>query len=297
MRKVLVVGSTGNLGSQITQALLERNCHPRLLVRSGSRQKLNPEIATATEVVEDLGGAFDGIDTVVSAVQGGPETIIDTQLELLRGARAAGVSRFIPSDFSMNLFGLAEGENINSDWRREFARRAEEERGSVDVVHVLQGCFLDEGVLFGFLNAIDLDRNEAYLWGDGNADMQFTTYADTAAYTAEAALDEQPVPSRFYIAGDSLNFHRLVAEVSTGLGRPLAVQRLGTLAELDTEIQTRMSREPANPMAWLPLMYWRGMLNGKGALGPLMNQRYPAIQPTTVREYVSELAHHPTARA
>ncbi len=239
--------------------------------------------------MDDLAGALDGVDTVVSAVQGGPETIIDTQLGLLRAARDAGVRRFIPSDFSMNLFGLAEGENINSDWRRAFARQAATESGAMEVVHVLQGCFLDAGVLFGFLNAIDLDKNEAYLWGDGNADMQFTTYADTADYTAEVALDDQPVPSPFFVAGDSLNFHELVAETSGGLGRALTVRQMGTLHDLDGEIQARMAREPNDPRAWLPLMYWRGMLNGKGALGPLMNQRYPQIRPTTVREYVSTL--------
>jgi len=291
MRRILVVGATGDFGSQITQALLDRGADLRLLVRSGSRHKLKPQFATAAEVVDDVDGIFNGVDTVVSAVQGGPETIIDTQLGLLRAAREAGVGRFIPSDFSMNLFGLAEGENINSDWRRAFAREAAAECGAMEVVHVLQGCFLDAGVLFGFLNAIDLDKNEAYLWGEGNADMQFTTYADTAAYTAEVALDEQPVPSPFFVAGDSLNFHELVAETSAGLGRPLTVRHLGTLRDLDSEIDARRAREPTDPHAWLPLMYWRGMLNGKGALGPLMNQRYPAIRPTTVLEYVSALAH------
>lgn len=289
MRRTLVVGATGDLGSQIAQALLDRGAELRLFVRSGSRHKLKPQLAASAEIVDDADGMFDSVDSVVSAVQGGAETIIDAQLGLLRAARDAGVGRFIPSDFSMNLFGLAEGENINSDWRRAFARQAAAERGALEVVHVLQGCFLDAGVLFGFLSAIDLDKNEAYLWGDGNADMQFTTYADTAAYTAEIALDERPVPSPFFVAGDSLNFHELVAETSAGLGRPLTVRRMGTLHDLDLEIAERQAREPTDPQAWLPLMYWRGMLNGKGSLGRLMNERYPDIRPTTVREYVSTL--------
>ena len=37
-------------------------------------------------------------------------------------------------------------------------------------------------------------------------------------------------------------------------------------------------------------MYWRAMLNGSGKLGPLMNDRYPDIRPTGVREYVARLA-------
>jgi len=47
-------------------------------------------------------------------------------------------------------------------------------------------------VLFGFLGAVDVLKREAYLRGDGNQEMQFTPYDDTAADTAAAALDERP---------------------------------------------------------------------------------------------------------
>jgi len=284
-KTILLVGATGKLGGFIARALLTKGVRLRLLVRPGSRAKLATDIATASEVVENEAGAFDGVYTVVSAVQGGPETIINAQLNLLRAARAAGVRRFIPSDYSFNFFGLAEGENPNSDWRREFARRAEHERGAVEVVHVLNGCFLDAGVLFGFLGAFDLKKGEAYLWGDDNEKMQFTTYADTAAYTA-AAVADGPLPSEFFVAGESLTFHELVNETAAGLGRPITVKKLGTLADLDTEIARRLQAEPGNMFSWLPLMYWRGALNGKGKLGPLMNAQYPAIHPTGVRKYV-----------
>lgn len=289
MKTILLVGATGNLGGQIARALLAKGATLRLLVRPGSRAKLDAEVADAAEIVENESGAFEGVYAVVSAVQGGPETIIDAQLRFLRAARAAGVRRFIPSSFSFNLFNLAEGENVNSDWRREFARRAEQERGFVEVVHILNGCFLDKGVLFGFLGAFDLGKGEAYLWGDGNEKMQFTTYADTAAYAAEAALANGPLPSQFNIAGDSLTFHELVNETAASLGRPITVKKLGTLSDLDTEITRRQQAEPTNMFAWLPLMYWRGMLNGKGQLGSLMNAHYPTVHPMTVREYVKQM--------
>jgi nucleoside-diphosphate-sugar epimerase len=289
MKKILLVGATGNLGSLIARALLAKGVKLRLLVRPGSRVKLAPDVAAESEIVENDAGAFDDVYTVVSAVQGGPETIIDAQLRILRAARAAGVRRFIPSTFSFNIFGLAEGENVNSDWRREFARRAEQERGAVEVVHVMIGCFLDRSVLFGFLGAFDLERGEAYLWGDGNNKMEFTTYLDTAAYTAEAALADGPLPREFFVAGESLTFHELVNETAVGLGRPVTVKKLGTLADLDAEIARRLQAEPGNMFSWLPLMYWRGMLNGKGRLATLMNAQYPAVHPIGVREYVKTM--------
>lgn len=292
-KTVLLIGATGGLGGVIARALLDKmdeGANLRLLVRPGSRDKLAADVAEESEVVEDEASAFDGVYSVVSAVQGEPETIIDAQLEWLRAASEAGVRRFIPSDYSFDLFNLAEGENINSDWRRGFARRAEEERGTVEVVHVLNGCFLDTGTLYGFLGAFDLEKDEAYLWGEGDEVMDFMTYPDTAAYTAEAALDDRSLPEKFSIAGESLTFHELVDETTAGLGRPITVKKLGTLADLDAEIDQRLKEQPDNMFSWLPLMYWRAMLNGKGKLGPLMNAEYPDVHPTGVREYVEGMA-------
>lgn len=289
-KTILLVGATGNLGGFIARALLDKGAKLRLLVRPGSRVKLSPDVATAVEILEDEAGAFEGVYTVVSALSTGSEALMDAQLRFLRAARAAGARRFIPSSFSLNFFGLAEGENVNSDWRREFARRADEERGAVEVVHVLSGCFLDMGVLFRFLGAFDLDKDEAYLWGDGKHKMDFTTYADTAAYTAEAALADESLPREFCVAGESLTFDELVNETAAGLERPITVKTLGTLADLDDEIARRLQAEPDNMSSWLPLMFWRGMLNGNGKLGPLMNARYPAIHPTGVRQYLKSMA-------
>lgn len=264
-----------------------------MLVRSGGG-KLAPDIAAAAQVTEDQQRAFDGATAVVSAIQGGPEVIVDRQLDMLRAARAAGVRRFFPSDYSLNFFGLAEGENINSDWRREFARRADQERGPVEVIHVLQGCFLDEGVLLGFLKVIDLETRTAHFWGDGNEKMQLTTYADTAAYVAEAALTGDGLPERLFVAGDMVSFHELVADVAASLDQTITAISKGSLADLDAEIATRMADRPADIPHWLPLMYWRAMLNGKGKPGPLANDRFASIEPMTARQYFAELASRGT---
>ncbi|MBL8216491.1 MAG: NmrA family NAD(P)-binding protein [Bryobacterales bacterium] len=286
MKRVLLLGATGNLGSLMGKALLARGAVLRLLVRPESVAKVPAELAGA-EVVTDEAGAFAGVDVVISAVQGGPETIVEAQLRWLRAARAAGVRRFIPSDFSFDFFGLGEGENVNSDWRRAFARAAAQEAGDVEVVHVMNGCFLDHRVLFGFLGAIDLEKREAYLWGDGDQKMEFTTYADTAEFTAEAALDERPLAGRFAVAGESLTFPELVKEVEAGAGVSLTVVRRGSLADLDAAIAKAQAEQPGNMYAWLPMMYWRGMLNGKGALGPVRNGEYPAIRAMGVRAYLA----------
>lgn len=291
---VLLVGATGHLGGIVARALLSKpDVHLRCLVRPGGSARADALTAAGASIVEaDLGDpealdrACAGAFAVVSTLQGGPPVIVDGQLQLLAAARRAGVRRFLPSDYSFDFFGLAEGENINSDWRRRFAVLAEEARGEVEVVHVLNGCFLDRGVLFGFLGAFDLAAGEAYLWGEGDAQMDFTTYADTARYIAEAATMSEAPPARFCVAGDTLDFHGLVRAYEAGSGRVLTVVRRGSLADLDAEIEKRRAERPGDLGAWLPMMYWRGMLNGKGALGERIQGRFPAITPTTVEAYV-----------
>jgi len=226
--------------------------------------------------------------TVISALQGGPDIIIDGQTQLLRAARDAGVRRFIPSDYSLDLFKVKPGHIITSEWRRQFATVADEERGDVEVVHVLNGGFLDRGVLFGFIRVIDVEKQTAYVWGDGKQPMDWTTYADTARYVAEVAVDERPVPSAFKIAGDDLDFEGIVRAYEAGSGKKLRIERLGSMEDLDARIDQLQKANPTDLRAYLPLMYYRSVLNGEGKLDELMNDRYPSIRPITVREYVAQ---------
>lgn len=298
-KTVVLAGATGNLGGLIAAALVEKGgVTVRALVRPGSAGKLGELAARGVEVIETplertaheaLTAALRGAFSVVSALQGGLDVIVDAQSALLDAARAAGVRRFLPSDFSFDFFGLDDGDNLNSDWRRAFARHAAAHRGDVEVVHVQNGCFLDAGVLFGFLGAFDLARGEVYLWGDGAQPMDFTTYADTARYAAEAATDDGAVPERFAVAGETVDFAGLVAAYEAGSGRKLTVVHRGSLEEMHAEILRRQSAAPENVFGYLPLMYWRGMLNGKGKLGALSNARYPHIRPEGIAAYVRRM--------
>jgi uncharacterized protein YbjT (DUF2867 family) len=94
---VLLVGATGMLGNRIAHALLDTGrAELRLLARPGSTDDLDKRAALSA--LEGRGAkihwgdlddrvslvkATRGIEVVVSAVQGGPETIVDGQLELL----------------------------------------------------------------------------------------------------------------------------------------------------------------------------------------------------------------------
>ena len=104
---VLLAGATGMLGSQIAHHLLNQpEARLRLLVRGGDAAKkraaLDPLLTRGAEIIEgdladraSLDRATQGVEVIVSAVQGGPDVIIDGQVALAEAravATACGAS-------------------------------------------------------------------------------------------------------------------------------------------------------------------------------------------------------------
>ncbi len=146
---ILVAGATGNLGKRICKALQNRGAHVRALVRTGSKQTKLDElqqmgvqcIDIESYTKEELQRACSGADCVVSALQGLRDVIVDTQVALLDAAVAAGVPRFIPSDYSLDFTKLPGGTNRNFDLRREF--HAYLDKAPIAATSIFNGAFAD----------------------------------------------------------------------------------------------------------------------------------------------------------
>ncbi len=298
-RKVLVVGGTGQLGRMIIAELQTfPGVEVRALVRPESRNKAMESLSADVEIVEgDLSSSEDvlreacrGVTSVVSAVQGGEDVIVDGQLALLRAAVAEGVCRFVPSDFTFDFRKLEEGANPNADLRRAFAERSVDEAGEAQVVHIYNGCFLDMENLFGFLGAFDIAHGTMALWGDGHAVMDFTARRDAARVAAWAAVTDHKVPDHFQVAGDSLDFWGLKQAVEEGSGRIFDVVEHGGLELLEERIAVLQEARPDDLMAWLPLIFWHDMLTGRPKLTNLKTSMVPDFEPESVRSYVERHA-------
>ena len=126
--KILLAGATGNLGGRIAKALRETNVEVCAIVRKNSNtekiqalEKIGVKVIMADMLnATDVTKACEGITCVVSALAGLEDVIIHTQKVLLYAAVAAGVPRFIPSDFSLDFLKFTDGENRNLDLRRKF---------------------------------------------------------------------------------------------------------------------------------------------------------------------------------
>ncbi len=281
-KTVLVVGSTGMMGRQIARELVARGATVRALVRPGKTKEvgeLRGDGATPAEGdlfdPASLAAACAGVGVVVSALQGMRQIVVDGQTNLLRAAEAAGVGRMIPSDYCVDLFKLKAGENRNLDLRREFDSRLD--ASGVRGTSVLNGAFA-EMVFRGFAGAGE-DDSFGY-WGDGEQPCDFTTTADTAAFTAAAALDPD-APRALRVAGAVVTMNQLHAILEEATGRRLAKKQLGSVEDLERKIAVekeafRGSEDDPFPV-YQQLQYLHNMVSGRAKLDPLDNTRYPGV--------------------
>jgi uncharacterized protein YbjT (DUF2867 family) len=291
--RVLVAGASGNLGSKIVRELVALGS---ATVRVTYRERSKPEAvarlrATGAELVTadlsdeaSLARACDGIEVVVSAVQGLRETIVDGQTRLLRAAEKAQVARMIPSDYSVDFFKTIPGQNRNLDLRREF--NGVVDASTVRGTSVLGGAFMDL-LAFGMIGP-DARTGIYKVWGDENQPYDFTSTDDLAKYIAAVALDTG-AGRVVRVAGDSLSPRELGAIFQELRGTPVTIEHAGSLGDLDRTIDhLRAADEAPNNgfPVWQQLQYARDMASGRGKLSPLDNERYPSIRPKAVRAYL-----------
>ncbi|KAI3534146.1 hypothetical protein CABS01_08006 [Colletotrichum abscissum] len=97
--------ASGNLGLRLLESLLDAEFDVTVLIRRESTPIDYPVKARVVEVdydsSESLQNALGGTDAVVSAV--GKQNGLQSQFKLIDAAIAAGVKRFIPSEFGADL--------------------------------------------------------------------------------------------------------------------------------------------------------------------------------------------------
>ncbi|MDR3680176.1 MAG: NmrA family NAD(P)-binding protein [Flavipsychrobacter sp.] len=290
---ILVAGATGHLGGLIVHALLERGAVVRAIVREGSDyekvqqlEHLGVQVITANLMhVGQVTKACEGVACVVSALQGLHDVILDIQSVLLDAAVAAGVSHFIPSDYASDFTKLPFGENRNFDLRREFHIRLD--AAPIAATSILNGAFAELlSYNMPFFNT--KDKTVGYL-NDANWRVDFTTMANTAAFTAAAAMDAS-APRVLRIAGFQISANEMASLAGDVLHEQFQLVRMGTTTELAAQNVRDRAAHPEGEAevysGWQRTQYLHSMFSVQ--LQPLDNDRYPGIKWTSAREVIAK---------
>lgn len=245
---ILVAGATGNLGQKICRELIKRNAKVRAIVREDSNaEKVSALKEMGVDIVkidmsneQELITACAGVSCIVSAVAGLHDVIVEAQTKLLNAAIAAGVPRFIPSDFSTDITLMPKGENRNFDLRKEFHEYLDQT--PIQATSIFNGCFAD--ILRYNTPLFNVPKKTIAYYGD-KADwkIDFTTMDDTAAFTALAALDET-TPRILRIASFSVSPNDLVRLSEQQKGAKFELVHMGSMEDFSAYNKAQRAAQP-----------------------------------------------------
>ena len=302
LQPILLAGATGMLGSHIARGLLDQpDARLRLLVRSGNKVKratLDPLLTRGAEIIEgdltdrsSLDRATQGVDVIVSAVQGGPDIIIiDGQVALAETGRRNGVRRILPSDNALDLFKAIPGEHPMFDLRRT-ADEAIAAAG-IEHIHVLQGAFM---ALFApGMGTLDYEARTVTFWGDGTQPIEVISLEDTARMVARVALDRTVGGGKFAFAGDRISILGAAHVVEEQTGRRFERRWLGSEADLRAAL-AQAAKDTSNLFAAIMLAYQLTMLTGQISLSDLQNDRYLDVQLESFAAFAARALPHRVA--
>jgi hypothetical protein len=232
-----------------------------------------------------LKNACDGAACVVSALNGLQPVMIGMQGKLLDAAVAAGVRRFIPSDYSLDFTKTRPGDNRNLDVRRMFMARID--AAPIRATSVLNGAFAD--LLTGQAPIILHKRRRILYWGSADQPLDFTSKDDVADYVADVALDET-APRFLRIAGAVVTPRQLAGIMTAVTGEKFGLWRAGGIVLLSLVIRIARAVTPRSDSVfpvWQGMQYLRDMSSGRGKLEPLDNDRYGQRRWTTARDILA----------
>ncbi len=291
---ILVAGATGDLGGRIVKALLNKGAAVTAIVRaSGNQEKIKHLETLGINIykvnnwtVEELANACNGASCVVCAMAGLGDVILDAQTILLDAAIAARVPRFIPSDYSLDFTKFSDGENRNLDLRRKFHNYLD--NTVIASTSIFNGAFTE--LLTGQMPLLFFKQKLVMYWGAADHPWNFTTMDDTAAYTANVALDVS-TPRYLRIAGDQISPREIKAVIDTITGQKFKFIKTGGQGLLGLIIKIAktfsLSKHTLYP-AWQGMQYMHNMIDKRSKISKLDNNRYPEMHWTTVKELLSK---------
>ncbi|OLN96270.1 Bifunctional pinoresinol-lariciresinol reductase 1 [Colletotrichum chlorophyti] len=181
IKTVAVVGASGLVGLRVVKALQEKGFEVTAVSRELSTATFPSGVAVRKadlSSVESLTAAFAGQDAVVSAISTVAVIVPGAQDPLIDASVAAGVKRFIPSEYGLNTRNL-EGE-ILGDWLKAkttavdyLIKKAEEDPGFT-WTGIGTSLFFDWSITRG-IYGISLENNSITIFDSGNQKVSTTS--------------------------------------------------------------------------------------------------------------------------
>ncbi|KAI4862707.1 NAD(P)-binding protein [Hypoxylon rubiginosum] len=207
IKKVAVIGASGNLGKEIVQELLKAGFEVTAFAREDSQSKFPPNVTVKRvdyQSVDSLTSALKGLDAVVSAIA---TVAIGSQTPLVDAAISAKVRRFIPSEFGINTRiagGTAIGNILQGKVKTlDYIIGKSQENPWFTWTGISSGIFFDWGLQFGSVG-FDKRTKTATIYDSGDEPVQASNLPFLGRVVA-AVLSQPEKTANQYLSVASFN--------------------------------------------------------------------------------------------
>lgn len=257
IKNVALVGASGNLGPSILNVLLASNLFSiTVLTRPTSKHQF-PSNVTVLPVDysshASLTTALTGQDAVIALF--GAESA-DLQLPLLDAAIAAGVRRFIPSDFGSDT----HNELVKS--LPVFAKKIEVQnavveraaKGLIEYTQIINGPFLDWGFTNGFL--ADPGKKTVLLIDGGDVVISGTTREHIGTAVLGVLTHPEETKNRaVYVNNSDITQNEAVEIGKKLVGSEGWVETHAKSADLEAEAWADLKAQKFDGKLWVYFIY------------------------------------------
>jgi uncharacterized protein YbjT (DUF2867 family) len=230
--KILVVGATGNVGSGVLEALVDRGADVRGLAHSEEGAAAVREAGAEAAVGEltspgSLDGAFEGADAAF-VVTRGMKNQVEMAGNAVEAAKRAGVGRivrlsaFVPEPAQDTILGRQH---------REIDELVE--RSGVPYT-ILRPTFWMQNIM-GAAQTVGADGVMYWPFGDGRAGM--IDVRDVVDVASEALTSDGHAGATYTLTGPaSISMHDVATTLSGALGKPVAYVDVPVAAAVESMV-------------------------------------------------------------
>ncbi|KAK0618804.1 hypothetical protein DIS24_g11510 [Lasiodiplodia hormozganensis] len=266
IKKVLVIGPTGNVGKSTVKALLNENFHVTGLTRESSTATLPPGVQhLKTDFTpSSLARAFANQDAVISTISSiTPAGALSLQTSLIDAAIAAGVKIFVPSEYGIDTSSRSAADYVpfladkiaTVDYLK-----AQQDR--ISWVAVITGSMFDWGLEIPGFGGWNVAARTATIYDGGDIPYEATNLDQVGRAIARSLRKHEMTRNQYvYVNSFTVTQNEVLRALERATGEKFSVAQ-GTVEELWQGGAAKVKE--GQPVGVLDMI--AGAIYGKGGL-------------------------------
>ena len=253
---VIVIGAGGNCGLEIAKAILEHYPQVNLTLHVRNEEKVASLKEKGANVIvgdilstseEELVNALSGKEVVITALAAIPELLLQGQLKLIEASKKAGVKKYLPTTYGLNLHLFKPEESMLNDAKFKITETIKQ--SGLEWTQVNVGIFAHMASFLLF-NKFDTETKTVHYNGDLSEKVDVSFLEDVGKFVAKSAI-RKDVVGDINVASDTLTVKEIAHFIH---GENIEFKQDQTAADWIKSIQERIAEKLNSPSELFPIL-------------------------------------------